>query len=184
MSYFQICLLFVAPLLSSLEYTFDGVLETVGITNAIIFIFETFHVLWNERKSIGMCLLVVCAIDINTNRNQAMPSVMAGAKAIKLFQNVRKFYRTLGIYPPSPTSNQTISLNRKNLFILSGSLITFTLPSAYLLFEAKSISEFGIPFCVSVIILSTIAINLIQIWRGGRIYQFIENCDGFIEQRK
>lgn len=111
----------------------------------------------------------------------SLPLRAAMAGEIKLFQNVQKLYGTLGIHPPNQ-SYQANSLNRRNLFFLSSSSVTFASSIAYLLFEARTISDYGVPFCVSVIIFSGLAVNVIQIWRGENIYQFIANSDAFIEQ--
>lgn len=109
------------------------------------------------------------------------PAAMTGA--IKLFQYVQNFYQTLGIHPPIQ-SYQTFSLNRRNLFFLSCSVLTFILSTAYLLFDAQSIQDFGIPFCASVIILSGFFIYIVQIWRNAEIFQLIEHFEKFIEQSK
>lgn len=102
--------------------------------------------------------------------------------SLNLFRNVRKFYQTLGIYPPIQSHHQAFSLNGKNLFFLLSLVVPFTFAVAYFLFRAQSIQEFGIPFCASVIILSSFGINVIQIWRSAETYQLIEHFEHFINK--
>lgn len=96
-----------------------------------------------------------------------------------LFKSLRKRWQTMGIIPPSP--NQIHSFNQKNLFfLLSLTMITIS-TIAFLIFQAKTLIEYGSCMFLSFADLSSLADVLISIWRIPIIFKMIEMCERFIE---
>lgn len=58
---------------------------------------------------------------------------------MNLFKSVRKFYETMGIYPP--LSNQNCSLNSRNLFFLIPTIAPFVSSFCYLISKPTSVLE-------------------------------------------
>ena len=104
---------------------------------------------------------------------------MAGT-SIKLFQFIQKYYRFVGIVKPE--SNQIRhSFNRINWLIIFCYGQTTVSTIAFLLFETKSVLDFGT--CMYYLMSEFVSgsFYLIPIWKIGKLSNFIENCEAFIE---
>lgn len=100
---------------------------------------------------------------------------------MKLFQTIQKLNRLLGL---SPESNQSYSLNAKNVLILYTQIQGFIYTAAFGIFQAKTMREYGDAFYQSVTELSA-AINLWNfIGEINRLYNFIEKFEGIIQKSK
>ena len=60
---------------------------------------------------------------------------------MKLFESLRKFYQTMGIYPPQPDHINPINL--KILFFFWYIALVSTSTLWYFLFEAESLQDYG-----------------------------------------
>lgn len=103
---------------------------------------------------------------------------MAGS--IKLFQFVQKFHRFIGIYPREPNQKHSTNWTQATCLISYAQYLCTT--SAFLLFEANSLFDFGFVFFTLAAVVNCIAIYLIFIWQSQNTYEFIENCERFIEK--
>lgn len=54
--------------------------------------------------------------------------------------------------------------------------------AAFLVFEAKSIFEYGFVFYMLITAINTTSIYLIFVWQSANTYKFIENFEGFLER--
>lgn len=105
------------------------------------------------------------------------------ASSIKLFYSLQKFLRIIGICPPQSTQN-TDSLNLTNKFlIISFVLIIFT-TLGFISFAATSLFDYGFAFYILIAIISASVIYLLLIRQFEETFDFIENCEQFIEKRK
>lgn len=104
--------------------------------------------------------------------------------SIQLFQFVRKFHQTIGIRLSQSNQNQKqssiISARAIIFFICTAQLILTTV--AYLVFEAKSMLEFGFTFYMVITEVNCVVIYAIFIWQSKNTSKFIENCEVFIEK--
>lgn len=109
---------------------------------------------------------------------------MAVAKTskIKLFQSIQKFLNIQGIYPLQ--SNQSTPYNGKNLFFLFCYVQMFISATAFCLFKAKSMYEFGLTFYASLTELQTIVYFTIILWKVDKVLKLIGNLENFIEKSK
>lgn len=107
--------------------------------------------------------------------------IMSGS--IQLFQSVQEYYQTLGILPNSQ-SNRKFSVTFPKLipiFFLSMSCIS---SSAFLLFEAKTTSEYGGAFYAFISELCILYIFFVQVWQMPNTLQLVANFEKFIEKSK
>lgn len=103
---------------------------------------------------------------------------MAGA--VKLFQFVQKCHQAYGIYPVQPNQRK-----HSTKFIVLMSYAQFSVTTAaFVLFKAKSMFDFGFVFFLLISITNAIAVYLIFIWQSQNTFEFIGNCEGFIEKSK
>lgn len=61
---------------------------------------------------------------------------------MKFFESVRKFFQTIGIYPPNP--NQINPFNWKIVSIFWYIALVSTSTLSFFLFEAKSLQDYGV----------------------------------------
>lgn len=100
---------------------------------------------------------------------------------MKLFQTVQKFFQLLGL---SPKSDESYSLNAKNVLVLFIQIEGFVFTAAFGIFQAKTMREYGDSFYQSVTELSA-AINLLNfIGQINSLYNFIETFEGIIAKSK
>lgn len=102
---------------------------------------------------------------------------MAGA-TIKLFQSVHQFYHDMGIYPSQP--NQNRKPNAKNVFVLLSAIQLCITSLAFFLFEANSITEYGISFYMSLSELTITVYFLIVAWKIPKNLKLIDEMEQFI----
>lgn len=107
---------------------------------------------------------------------------MDSLPTMKLFQMVKVFYNTLGIY--SPQTNQILTLNWKKLFFLWQLIQWFIEMTAYLVFKPKNTVEFGYLCFGCVSAIYSLSELLITIWRMPEILKCIELCEKFFEKSK
>lgn len=104
------------------------------------------------------------------------------AKIIKLFRNVRKLFRLLGIYPPAKHHQQP--LNMKNCLNLTFLMLVFVSSFAYFLFKADSVDEYGQTFFVSISCLQFLLYFIVIFSKMKKILKFIKNFEKFIQHRE
>lgn len=107
---------------------------------------------------------------------------MAG-RSIKLFQFNQKYCKTIGIQLPE-TNRKGCKYNWINLGFFICSIEFFITSSAYLLYDANSMAEYGIVFFVLTTVIECMVAYLISILKVKEISEFIENCEDFIEKSK
>lgn len=106
---------------------------------------------------------------------------MAGS--IKLFQSNLKYYYVIGIYSHASNANSH-SINSRNKIFLVIYLLYILSSGAFLFFEAQTLLEFGISFFATISGIFQMAIYLHIVWHMKNLWEFIENCEGFIEKSK
>lgn len=111
----------------------------------------------------------------------SLVSTVEMAESIKLFQFLQKFHQIIGIYPHQSNQKQRSTNWTKIVFLISFTEFLFT-TIAFLLFEAKSMFDYGLVFYLLVSLINDSATYLILIWQSKNTLKFIENCVGFIEK--
>lgn len=105
------------------------------------------------------------------------------ASSIKLFQFVQQCHQIIGVFPSQSNQNQRLIKSTKTKFLIfSAQLMVST--AGFLVFEAKSMFEYGFTFFILISIINSIVVYLIFIWQSKNTSKFVENCEGFIEKRK
>lgn len=107
---------------------------------------------------------------------------MAGS--IKLFLIFRKFHQFFGIDPSQSNQKLWIIDCAKIILFLINSSIFMCATVAFLLFEAKSMFDYGFVFFSLISTIDSIAFYLIFIWQSQNTFKFIEHCEGFIKKSK
>lgn len=102
--------------------------------------------------------------------------------SLKLFQSVRQFYLDMGLYPSQ--SNGNCVPNARNSFILLSMILFCITSSAFFLFEAKSIAEYGISFYMSLSEMEMTCFFLIIAWKMPKILELIDGMEQFIAKSK
>lgn len=99
---------------------------------------------------------------------------------IKLFQRFQKFHqmRIIGI-----SSFQANSNSRKTFGLIFFGQFTVT-TVAFLVFDAKSLFDYGFGFFTVITAINFNIMYLIFIWEFENTYKFIGNCERFIEKSK
>lgn len=101
---------------------------------------------------------------------------------IKLFQSVQKFQRIQGIYPLQP--HQRTPFNGKNLLILFCVAQMFLSASAFFIFKAQSMYEFGLTLYASLTEVLTFVCITTTLWKIVEVSKFIENTENFVNKSK
>ena len=101
---------------------------------------------------------------------------------IKLFRNVRKFHRMVGIYPPAKHHQQPF--NAKNIFVLLSMALFLISEFWYFLFNASSIEEYGQCFYGSISMLEISLYFIVNFSKMKSILKLIRNFENFIEMSK
>lgn len=99
-------------------------------------------------------------------------------KTVKLFKFIRKTFQFIGFH--ALASNQSHRINSKiwiNIFCLAQFLFSTT---AFLLFDANSMMEYGMEFFTCITLIATMILYLTLVWQMGNILNYIENCEQFI----
>lgn len=105
---------------------------------------------------------------------------MAGP--IKLFRQVRKFYRMVGIHPLSKRHRQRF--NVKNSSCLVSMALLFISVSWYLLFEANSTDEYVQCFTGFISVIEISIYFLVNFSQIGSILKLITKSEDFITMSK
>lgn len=102
--------------------------------------------------------------------------------AMKLFESVQKYFRTLGIRPPESSEKSSYNfLNSMVLLVLvTGSIFTM----AFCLFKAITVREYGDSFYASVTEMANTVYLLSNIWKMRTIFNVITRLEEFIQKRK
>lgn len=101
-------------------------------------------------------------------------------RSVKFFLFIQKYYNAVGIH--SPQTNQTrCSFNRKNVIFCVCMMQLMLSITAFLLFKAKTVLDFGPSIFFLLCLILGITSYLIPIWQMGNLSKFIENCEAFIE---
>lgn len=104
-----------------------------------------------------------------------------GGRTIKLFKFIQKSFQGIGIYPPqlNQTHNPINPTFWLNLFCHAQFFVSST---AYLLFEADSMIEYGLVFFIDATVIGCFIFYLISFWETKAIFNYIENCERFVEK--
>lgn len=103
--------------------------------------------------------------------------------SIEFLQFFRKCHQTIGICPPQPNQKPCLINWTKTILLISCVQVMFT-TVAFLAFEAKSMFDYGFAFYVLISIINSMAIYLIFTWQSRNTFEFIGNCEQFIEKSK
>lgn len=110
------------------------------------------------------------------------------ASSIVLFQNVREFYRTLGILPPQNTNDKTSArwsmFNAKTLFFSFSFLRMSISTIAFCIYQANSTFEYGVTNYVFGAELACMFYFSVQVRKIDDIIALITNYENFIEKSK
>lgn len=126
-----------------------------------------------------------CVMKYGWNKNSAVSSVLVVnmAGSIKIFQLFRKCHQTIGIHPPQPNQKQPLINWIKWIFVICLAQLMFA-TAAFMVFEAKSMFDYGLAFLLSIAIINSLVVYLIFIWQTENIVKFIGNCEDFIVESK
>lgn len=105
------------------------------------------------------------------------------SSTIKMFQFNQKFCQIIGIKLPKTNGNRYTFEPVHLIFVICLTLFAMTL-LAFLVYDAKSMVEYGIIFLMLITIILTLVVYFITIWRMKDILKFTENCETFIERSK
>lgn len=110
-------------------------------------------------------------------------TVAMSTSVVKLFNTQRKLYKTLGLYiHRSQLWHSTGLATAKSLFFLISAVQFFITTTAFFLFEAQTINEYGMSFYISITILA-VAINTTTIaWQIDQISRLMRNYEEFIDK--
>lgn len=106
---------------------------------------------------------------------------MAGA--LKLFQFLQRYWETIGICQSQLNQKQNLIYLIKTCVII-GSIQSICSLTAFLVFEANSIFEFGFGFYVVNVTIAGFAFYIIAIGQLSDTLEFVGNCERFIEKSK
>lgn len=108
---------------------------------------------------------------------------MTGGNSIRLFQRMQQYCQTIGI-PMLHTNQNRHSLNTKN-FIFAICLAQGAMASAaFLVSDAKSMSEYGATFFSLICVIKATLDYFILNWKLDDVLKFIKTCERFIEKSK
>lgn len=109
-------------------------------------------------------------------------AVAAMAKQIIFFKLIREIYQTAGIHPRE--SSQSGSYNLRNSFILIMLSIVFIVSTVFLLFDAKTIEEYGNSFYISTTVFLDIFMWTIFIQKMGDLFNLMDQMNVFGQKRR
>lgn len=110
-----------------------------------------------------------------------MTVIMAGGVKIQLFKFIQNTYQAIGIYPPESNQNRNLNNWKKwfNLFCLAQFFIT---SASYVLFEAKTMIEYGMVFFTCATVVASTIIYLVLFSQLKNTSNYIGNCERFFEK--
>lgn len=104
------------------------------------------------------------------------------AGKLNLLQSVRKFQHILGVN--TPRSDQRTPYNGRNLFIQFCVVQMFLSATAFFLFKAQSMYEYGLTLYASLTEVLTFVCMTTTLWKTKEIYTLIGNMENFIAKSK
>lgn len=119
-----------------------------------------------------------CSLNASLPSCVSLVLIVAMARPIKLFQFLQKLYHLIGIHPPQ--SNENHKFNLQNGFFIFAWVQMVTLTGAFILFKAKTFSEFSISFHICVTTLVNLFGYIMNIYQKGNILNLIEKLNEFI----
>lgn len=105
------------------------------------------------------------------------------ARTLKLFQSVRSLFEMMGIYSDQE-SPQRVSLNWRNSVFFSVMTMVFLLSTAFFLFDAQTIPEYGFSFYIIVSGFCVTIAFAITIWKQANIFDTMEKLENFMAKSK
>lgn len=106
------------------------------------------------------------------------------ARTLKLFRFNRRYCRAIGIDPHKSNGGICLEIGWKNLvFFVCEAQLTAAL-IAFMLFEAKSMLEYGTTFFAIANVLEVVIFHTIFSWEIRNCLKFIKNCEQFIKMSK
>lgn len=109
---------------------------------------------------------------------------MASHNSIKLFEFNQKYCQIIGIRSVQSNQMRAQKLNAMNWIYISFATQYVTASAAFLLFDAKSLRDYGITFVAMITTISAMVDYFILMWKMGNFLNFIEMCERFIETSK
>lgn len=104
------------------------------------------------------------------------------AQKLHFFKLNRELFQKIGIHPCRPNQNNTY--NVRNSLILIHLTQTFVGSAVFLLFEAKSIEEYGQSFYQSVTVFLLLFLWPTFIHNMGNLFDLMDQMDEFGQKRK
>lgn len=98
----------------------------------------------------------------------------------QLFQFIQKTHQAIGIHP-SQSEQKQCSINLKNKIFLFVNAENTVTTIAFIVFDAKSIIDYGIAFFVMSTTINITIIHSLFTWQVENTLKFFENCEEFIE---
>lgn len=117
----------------------------------------------------SLSFIVYCCNHITHTKNK-----------MKYFQTIQRLYRLMGI-SSSQQNNQNASFNVGNFGFLLLMVCSLIQSTGFLLYGAKSVSEYGTSCYASVTLLGIISSYTLLILKRKKTFTVIENFDTFIE---
>lgn len=103
-----------------------------------------------------------------------------GDVEIKLFRYVQKYYRTVGIHPPSK-DHQYPPINGRNPFGLMLLICMIAATFGYFVFKASTIEEYGMSFFSSFYMVNILVLFIVNSLKIRSILNLIQKFEDFIE---
>lgn len=104
------------------------------------------------------------------------------AEKIKFFKLTREIYETAGIHLCKSTGNG--SFNLRNSFILIMLSVVFIVSTVFLLFDAKTIEEYGNSFYISTTVFLDVFMWTSLIPKMGDLFNLMDQMNEFSQKRK
>lgn len=104
------------------------------------------------------------------------------AGAMELFQSVRRYWHTMGIY--SVELSQSSITNWKALFFAVSIMLLLISSTSFFLLKSTSVYEYGYSLYASSSEFNILIDFSITVWQMPNTLKFIANCENFIEKSK
>lgn len=108
---------------------------------------------------------------------------MAGS-TMKLFQSARNFFQSMGAKTVSHNSNKIDLFNLNFLFCSLSMALVFIAATAFLLFEASSLTDIAISFYGSITELCSLILLHLFSWQIPNVHKLIKKYEHLIEKSK
>lgn len=104
---------------------------------------------------------------------------MVCGSSVRLFQLNQKYCQMIAIKLPQSKQNRYNSINL--IYAISATPYAVAL-AAFLLYDAKSMSEYGAAFVALLTEIESMLIYFTLLWKLEDTLRYIENCEAFIEK--